>query len=110
MIGWLVAVVMVAELGLHYFPWRMFLRGKELPRLVAYVLGVLGLMVPFSAWLWQRGEVDVIKVLWMVIGAGGLTVMALYGLDRWLDLEMRNIEAADRERLLLGQVKDVKSK
>ena len=78
----LIALVMTAELGLHYFPWRMLLKGRDLPRVAAYVLGVCGLMIPFSAWLWRRGEIGVIQTLWLVIAAGGLTVMALYGLDR----------------------------
>jgi len=94
----LIALVMMAELGLHYFPWKLLLKGRELPRLAAYTLGMLGLMVPFSAWLWLRRDMEVIQVLWMVIIAGGLTVFALYGLDRYIELEWRNMEATERER------------
>ena len=88
----------MAELGLHYFPWKLLLKGRELPRVAAYTLGMLGLMVPFSAWLWKRYEMEIIQVLWMVIIAGGLTVFALYGLDRYIELEWRNMEATERER------------
>jgi len=95
----LVALTMAMELGLHYFPWRMLLKGRELPRVVAYIFGVCGLMIPFSVWLWLRGEIVVIAVLWLFIIAGGLTVLGLYGLDRLLDFEMRDIEA-DEERAL----------
>ena len=100
MILWvLVALTMAAELGLHYFPWRMLFKGRNLPRVVAYVLGVCGLMVPFSLWLWMDGEAVIIPVLWLFIVAGGMTVLGLYGLDRLLDLEMRDIEANEERTL-----------
>ena len=94
----LIALVMMAEFCLHYLPWKMLLRGRELPRVMAYTLGMLGLMVPFTAWLWKRGEMEIIQTLWMAIIAGGLMVFALYGFDHYLELEMRNIEAGERER------------
>ena len=94
----LVLFVMITELGLHYFPWRMLLRGKKLPRLAAYTLGLLGMMGPFTGWLWQIGEYEVIKMLWAVIIAAGLTVFALYGLDHYLDLIMKDIESVEREK------------
>lgn len=94
----LVLFVMITELGLHYFPWRMLLRGKKLPRLAAYTLGLLGMMVPLTVWLWQIGELEVIKALWMVIVAAGMTVFSLYGLDHYLELIMKDIEATEREK------------
>jgi hypothetical protein len=75
----------------------MLLKGRELPRVAAYTLGVLGLMVPFSVWLYERGEIVVLQTLWMVIVAGGAMVSALYGLDRYIELEWRNMEATERE-------------
>lgn len=95
----LIAMVMILEACLHYFPWKMLLRGKELPRVAAYTLGVLGLMVPFTAWLWERGEMEIIRMLWMVIVAGGLMVLALYGLDHYLKLEMRDLESREERSL-----------
>jgi hypothetical protein len=94
----LVLFVMITELGLHYFPWRMLLRGKKLPRLAAYTLGLLGMMGPLTIWLWQIGELEVIKALWMVIVAAGMTVFSLYGLDHYLELIMKDIEATEREK------------
>lgn len=94
----LVLFVMITELGLHYFPWRMLLRGKKLPRLAAYTLGLLGMMVPLTVWLWQIGELEIIKALWMVIVAAGMTVFSLYGLDHYLELIMKDIEATEREK------------
>lgn len=94
----LILFVMLAELGLHYFPWRILLRGRDLPRLAAYTLGSLGMMGPLTAWLWQIGEYEVIKALWLVVIAAGMMVFALYGLDHYLDLIMKDIEATEREQ------------
>ena len=93
----LIIFVMLSEALLHYFPWKLLLKGRNLPRLAAYTLGLLGMMVPFSVWLWQRKDVEVLQVLWMVIVAAGLIVFALYGLDRYIDLEWQNMEAKERE-------------
>ena len=94
----LIILVMLIEALLHYFPWKLLLRGRMLPRLAAYTLGMLGLMVPFSAWLWQCGELEVMQTMWLIVSAGGLTVFGLYGLDHYLDLIMRDIEATEREQ------------
>jgi hypothetical protein len=92
-----IVMVMMAEFGLHYFPWRVLLRGRELPRLVAYTLGLLGMMGPLTAWLWAQGEMEIIQTLWAVIVSAGVTVFALYGLDHYLDLIMKDVEANERE-------------
>ena len=94
-----IVMVMMAEFGLHYFPWKMLLRGKELPRLAAYTLGLLGMMGPLTAWLWDRNEMEVIQTLWVVIMSAGIMVFALYGLDHYLDLIMRDIEATEERAL-----------
>jgi len=92
-----IVMVMMAEFGLHYFPWRILLRGRELPRLMAYTLGLLGMMGPLSAWLWAQDELEVLKTLWAVIVSAGMMVFALYGLDHYLDLIMKDVEANERE-------------
>ena len=93
-----IVMVMMAEGFLHYFPWRVLLRGRELPRLVAYTLGLLGMMGPLTAWLCDRNQIDVIQTLWIVVVSAGLTVFALYGFDHYLDLIMKDVEASERER------------
>lgn len=93
-----IVMVMMAEFGLHYFPWRVLLRGRELPRLVAYTLGLLGMMGPLTVWLFLHSEMEVLLAVWSVIVSAGLTVFALYGLDHYLDLIMKDIEAIERER------------
>lgn len=101
----LIVIVVAVEFGLHYFQWRMLL-GRELPRLGAYTLGMLGMMAPLSAWLMDRGEIEIVQTLWAVICASGLTVFALYGLDRYLELQKRNVEAGQREQAMSAMLKD----
>ena len=88
---------MISEAFLHYFPWMKFFKGRTLPRLLAYIFGVLGLMVPFTVWLMQESNLEIVIGLWKVIVAGGITVMALYGLDHYLDLWWKDMEATERE-------------
>lgn len=101
----LIVIVAAVEFGLHYFPWRMLL-GKELPRLAAYTLGMLGMMVPLSVWLMDRGEIEIIQMLWIVIVSAGLTVFALYGLDHYLELLRRDEEAGQREQVMSDMLKN----
>jgi hypothetical protein len=96
---WTVIVIVVLTEGLlHYIPWRKALRGKELPRLVAYTLGLLGMMVPLTVWLLERNDMEIVQALWAVVMSAGVTVFALYGLDHYLDLIMKDIEASEREQ------------
>ena len=101
----LIVIVVALEFGLHYFPWRLLIR-RKLPRLAAYTLGLLGMMGPYTVWLMDRGEVEMVQTLWMVIIAAGGTVFALYGLDRYLDNERVRAEAAQRERIMQSMLKD----
>jgi hypothetical protein len=101
--GVLVVVVVFVEMFLHYFPWRLIF-GKELPRLLAYGLGVLGLMVPFTVWLLEHGNNEIAIMLWMVLSAGGLAVGTLYLLDWVINLVWGKREAEQREQVLLEQL------
>lgn len=96
----LIYIVVISEAFLHYFPWLKLLKGKTLPRLLAYVFGVLGLMIPFTVWLLSNKDVEAIETavtLWKVIAAGGIIVFALYGFDHYLELEWRDRESTERE-------------
>lgn len=95
-------LVMVAfiEGFLHYFRWKHLLQGQDLPRPVAYILGVLGLMVPFTAWLHEQGEHHVVVVLWGVIVAGGVAVLLCYLIDWIVDLIWEKRQALEREKAL----------
>jgi len=59
---------------------------------------MLGLMIPFSVWIFERSEMVILRTLWIVIFAGGTIVAALYGLDRLIELELRDMEALEREQ------------
>lgn len=102
----LVVIVVLVELGLHYFPWRMLIR-RKLPRLAAYTLGLLGIMVPFSLWLMDRGEIEIMQTMWIVVVSAGFTVFALYGFDRHLDLERKDVEAGQTVAMLKKLIKEV---
>jgi hypothetical protein len=54
----------------------------------------------------DRSEIEILQTLWTVIFTAGLTVFALYGLDHYLELARRDVEAAQREELLSKQLKD----
>ena len=100
----LIVIVIAMEFGLHYFPWRMLL-GRELPRLAAYTLGLLGMMVPLTLWLIDRNEIEILQTLWAVVCASGLTVFALYGLDHYLELQKRDVEAAQLQQAMSNMLK-----
>ena len=99
----MVALVILSEAFMHYFPWRLVLRGRELPRLVAYVLGVLGLMVPFTIWLIELGEWDIIQALWLVLVSGGSSVLILYALDHVVNLDWKAREGSEWEHVAREQ-------
>lgn len=104
----LLVMVIAIQIGLHYFPWRMALR-RKLPRLAAYTLGLLGMMVPFSVWLIDRGQLEIVQTLWSVVVSAGMTVFAVYGFDHYLDVSRRSEEAEQREQLL-RELSDGKAK
>lgn len=101
----LLILVMFIEGFLHYFPWRLMLK-NDLPKVAAYTLGVAGLMVPFTGWLWEQGYQDVINTLWAVIFAGGAMVAALYAFDDWWKARLNYKDAIERERLALTTMKE----
>lgn len=98
-VGALVMITVLALIGLHYFPWWRYLQGRHLPRPCAYVLGMLATLLPFTEWLWERGRMQEIFVLWLTIVAGGLVVVAMYSFDHYVDLEWRIRESDEREIL-----------
>lgn len=102
----LIFIVVVIELLLHYLPWRLWI-GMDLPRLVAYVLGLLGMMVPLSLWLMDHGEIVILETLWCVVFAAGGAVFMAYGADHVL---MRERESADGKQLQNVMTKSLKDK
>ena len=77
----MIGYIALAEALLHYIPWRDFLGGHDLPRPVAYMLGVCGFAVPLSMWLYGRGHMEGVVVLWKAIISAGIAVLSCYGAD-----------------------------
>ena len=92
-------LTLIAE---HYFPWGVMV-GKQLPRITAYVLGILGLIVPLSLlycfWLLDppTEEWAYLAALLSVVIFGGLAVIGCYGLD-WLITQV--IRAKELQEIL----------
>ncbi len=102
----LIVIVILSEAFLHYFRWKQVLMGRELPRIIAYVLGVLGMMLPFTIWLIEHGYIEIVGILWTVIIAGGLSVAACYGLDAIVDMRWDQMETRQREKVLTNQLRN----
>lgn len=97
-----VMLVLVAFIeGFLHYASRRELWGRDLPRPAAYVLGTLGMMGPFTAWLLDRGQAETARVLWSVLGAGGVIVLITYLVDwvRVLVVSLR--ESREREKAAL---------
>lgn len=85
--GWLFTSVFLAEALLHYIRWVEVLMGRKLHPTLAYIIGVLGLMVPFTFWLVEmpRDHMVIAVVLWKTIVSGGASVLICYGVDALVD-------------------------
>lgn len=108
-VGLAVLAAVLLLLVEHWFPWGMMM-GRELPRLWAYVLGVLAMFLPLTGLLWAwdvRGVVIrgwmVIAAMWLVVISSGLAVALAWGIDDWLDLRLDR-EVAEGEREVIGEV------
>ena len=98
---------MINQLGLHYFPWHVVL-GRKLPRVAAYVLGVLGFLVPATGCLSVFGLVAEgthasiafwmmvsVAVVWAHVIAAGVAVISAYLLDHIFHLQIRILELSE---------------
>lgn len=101
-----VTAVMLTLLAQHYFPWQMLFH-RPLPRLLAYVLGMLGVILPLSGlfcyWTFQPpGWIYAqLAALWAAAVSGGVTVIGAYALDALL---VRLARAHELEELLRGKL------
>lgn len=99
-----VCVVTVLILGFgHYFPWQSLI-GRELPRIAAYVYGVLAIALPATSFMLLKDLWLAAVVLWASIVGGGASVIGCYALDSYLDNRMRRKEAEEREALARKQL------
>jgi hypothetical protein len=111
--GWLIATVFFIEVSLHFICDTEKLLGRKLHPIIAYVLGMLAVMVPFSFWLLEYGDcgrMHVFWALWKTIVAAGVAVLLSYGVESITDLLWKERHATERETILADQVKNAKSK
>lgn len=95
----------------HYLPWPRILHMRELPRLAAYVMGVLALILPLS-WLHLKNyflnsdpyALEAASMLWLAVITGGLTMIIISLFDGWLNNMEMNKEGAERESALMGVI------
>lgn len=92
-------MISLAEGFLHYFPWRLILRGEKLQPPWTYLLGTLAWVVPLSVWLGVYGYVVMVAVMWVAVGAAGMSVMCWYVFDWVIDLVWHKRESAQREQV-----------
>jgi len=85
----LLIAVLICWLALwveHWFPWQLLLR-RPLPRLAAYILGVLAIAGPLTGlyWRWMVEPAPWpwahLVGLWAVIVGSGLATMLAWGID-----------------------------
>ena len=103
----LTVLVIFIEGFLHYSSRRELWSGKELPRPVAYVLGTLGMMVPFTIWLLDTGQRETALVLWSMLFAGGSIVSISYFVDWVCGLLAALHESRERESAALAELREV---
>ena len=90
----------------HYLPWQLIL-GKELPRHTAYLLGVLSIVVPYSASIlvfetWSVKEIT--RFLWILCAVAALAVELCKLMDKYLRDRIRADETEEREQRMLKRV------
>jgi hypothetical protein len=95
----MVTIIMGGEIILHYLPWRLILKGEDLPRPAAYVLGVSAILCPLSAFLLFYGYVMAVVVTWIAVIAAGMTVIFLYVFDYVLVLIWKDRESTEERGL-----------
>lgn len=93
----LMTVIFLAEALLHYIPWTLLLNGKRLHPTAAYILGVLGFLLPLSAWLLWKGQCLALLAVWVAVIAAGVPVLGFYLFDYVIDLVWSNREHRERE-------------
>ncbi len=96
--GALPAAVCIAS---HYFPWRYFFKRGRLPRLLAYAIGLLAILLPTTvAMLYAAGTVAVaVWLLWLAAISAGLGTACCWWYDWHNRTELARQDIADRESL-----------
>jgi len=101
-------LIMFAE---HYLPWRYVVSHDRLHPVANYILGLLGIFLPYTALMayWRVTFVLISPLaaaaaLWAIAAAAGITVSSLYILDSWYQRGVCAREAEERESQLSRQM------
>lgn len=78
------AVAALWQVAGHYFPWAALTGRKELPRLVCYLYGVLGILWGLATWAAVTEQWAVVPVAGAMAAAAGLATGICWGLDALL--------------------------
>jgi len=88
----------------HWFPWQFVLR-RKLPRLAAYVMGLLGILAPITYlyYRWvvspQVGQWLHLVALWAVVLSSGFAVALAYAFDWVVSRVILSFELNEIERV-----------
>jgi len=99
----LITMTALAQGFIHYFPWRSLLRDTERASIASHVAGMLGLALPFTAWLVDQCYERIAVVLWQGIAGAAAMIVGLSILDRFLALDWGLREAHEREDVYRGK-------
>jgi len=85
----------------HYFPWRFWFRRGRLPRLLAYGLGVLAILLPATiAAVFAAGSVaDAVGLLWLAVASAGAGTACCWWYDWHNRTELQRQREADAAEL-----------
>lgn len=100
------AMTFFIVVAVHYLPWQLILK-KPLPRITAFVLGMLAIGVPFSGLFltdstWLNAEI--LRSFWVLCAVAGVATLSCHGLDAFLRNRLQADETAERERSMLKKV------
>jgi len=101
---WMAIVISILMIWVeHWFPWNLIpiVKGKDLPRLAAYVLGVLALAGPLTGLFLSQGNSQAVWEMWVVISAAGGATFLAWFVDWVLILIAKKTEAEERELALI---------
>jgi hypothetical protein len=87
----------------HWFRWDLWL-GKKLPRIAAYVYGLLSILGPVTVLLifWQMWIV--VWLLWICAISGGVVVIFAYLADDYAILKKKDSIAGIEREILYGEI------
>ena len=89
------SVAAVSQLAAHWFPWRRLFK-KELPRVLAYIIGTACMMTPVIVYMTLKGMFESLTILITAVIFSGTAVMAGYAVDGLLErLNIQELQVED---------------